>query len=1031
MTNKETGKVSPVITSETEHIYTGKAIEMTARMKHIIFKLYRGSTLIDMQTVIVTTDASIMKVAYDTRFEVNEKEILAHASRISQTEKDITDLRITADGISANISKQSGIIQNIINGAGRNLLLKTNQGSNNWQYVTNSTTIVAIKANSIENDTPYQPISEPFHLTTSDRTDSTYEVFLYALRPELIKAGEKYTLTFKISNLSARLCHFEMFAQIANSTSLSPLTDAPHFTEIVESGEQTLSVTMTAKESGDVNGTQMIYIGIVTADLNQWTELRIWDLKLEKGETATAYSAAPEDSADYLYSTLNTAIDITAEGIRAEVTKKIGESEDRITNKYTSLIEQRADEILAQVESWDDELGASISEIRQTANNISLKVDGFAGYKNIITGNGTGQGWVASSNDGAFGEIIPSNGVYLFANDTTSPKYLRTPLFTLLANTKYTLSFKTTAISADTNGLTVAIKHGDTADTLTTRIYEGSLNGVSERKTFTFETGNTNLENAFVEFVHNGNKAGVTQSTVFNISEVILEIGEVAHPYVEDATGLLSTGIDIYNRRIVFTADNIIFKSNNGEQSMFMDENGRILAKFINVEELRVNHLVAGDEMGQRVEIDPTIKAVEIYNEDNELCTTINGESHNRGIEDLYGESQEGTINTWLVNENGYAISNGNYTLNGTSTGNTETINIYSQVWPTSPQSSTATPTDSPTSAIMGAGNIFVYAYSSGYTESSTGSGSGAMPSVEQQSFASGYVYLYLEVADDINFSLNKKSWLIHSTGASASALSNAGMGAYDPLVGGSSGNYYPADYNDNKGSQLVDGKSAKATKKGFCRIRLSIIARANHKGSYVNVKWGSDVTGGRNLTATWKNEFYISNFFANGFCLGIRKDKYIIAYKDRNDDMHFEMEEEGFGLKFSKMGIQAKHHNGNWMPMPMLVWKAKIRRYNTSGSYSDKYLIENQKSFNSDTISWANTLRTEVNGHIHINIPFPASWAVMGITDANTIVNLTGYGDDKMKGTLVSINSTSMTVELSDDDSPNDGTLIIELFIL
>lgn len=1022
-TNETTGKVTPVITSETEHIYTGTPITTTKRMKHIIFKLYRGTTLLDMQTVIATTDASAMKVVYDTRFEVNEKEILAHASRISANEQAIADLKITADGISANIGKQPGIIQDIINGAGRNLLLKTNQGSTNWQYISDSQQLVNIDANPVNNPTPYQPINKRFHILASPRTDSTYEVFLYALRPELIKADEKYTLSFKIINKSAQFCHLEFFAQIANTYSQGALTDAPHFSNIVARGEQTLSVVLTASGTGATTGTQKIYIGIIAADLNQWTELEIWDLKLEKGETATAYSAAPEDSADYLYTTLNATINLTAEALRSEMTSKIGESEDRITSQHTSLIQQKADEILAQVEAWDDELGASISEIRQTATSISLKVQELAGYENLVTNNSTGNGWAKSNSDGEFVKATPTNGNYHILNGTTSPRYLRTPLFTLKANTKYTLSFVHSAISTNTNGLGVYIKYGDTATVLTSRTYQGAaFSSDARRETFTFTTGSSVVENAFVEFAHLGMKAGVQMDTNFVISEVILEIGEVAHPYVEDATGLLATGIDIYNRRIVFTADNIIFQNNDGSQSMFIDENGRILAKFINVEELRVNHLVAGDENGQRVEIDPEIKSIEIYNNDNELCTTINGESHDTGVSDLYGNSQEGTINTGLQNGNGYVISNGQFTVNGGSSEVNKTVNVYSDVWQA----------DSPTSAIMGVGNVEIYAYSSGYTENK-GSSSGWDQldhiQIATMSSASGYVYISLEVADDANFTKNKRSWTIYSTGASACASMKSSEGLYDPGFGGDSGVYHPSDYVYNTASsRIVDGKSAKATKKGYCRLCMRFDASVNHQNSYVTFKWGSKVTSGRNLTATWKNEFYISNFFANGFCLGIRKDKYIIAYKDGNGNMHFEVEEADYGLKVSNDGIQVKHHGGSFMPMPLMVYRASVSYSSTSNTYG----VYGSKSFDNNYPTFA---KIGDNAGL-VRITFPASWQRLSLSEYNTIVHLEGWSRAskelwRMKGSIRSISSTEMQVEISDDHTANDGDFTIEIYII
>lgn len=1014
-TNETTGNVTPVITSETEHIYTGTPITTTKRMKHIIFKLYRGTTLLDMQTVIATTDASAMKVVYDTRFEVNEKEILAHASRISVNEQAITNLEITADGISANIGKQSGIIQDIINGAGRNLLLKTAK-TNIWAYSSDSASqavAVAIE-NNPNNATAFQ---------ITPRSDSTYEIFYYPIRPELIKEGEIYTFSLNLKNTPAiQPGELEFYMLIANVDSSGALTKTAYIDKAIGSGEHYLTARLEATDTGDKNGSQVLIVGIVPARINTWTDIILWHPKLEKGATATAYSEAPEDREDYLYSELNAKIDLTAEALTSQMTSKIGEAENRITSQYTSLIQQTEDEILSQVEAWDNELGTSISDISQTATSISLKVQELAGYENLITNNSTGKGWAQSNSDGEFVEATTTDGHYDLTNDTTSPRYLRTPLFTLKANTKYTLSFVHDAIWVNTNGLGVFIKYGDDATLLTSRTYQGAAFSFgSSREIFTFTTGESVLENAFVEFAHLGTLQGVQVDTNIGIKEVILETGEIAHPYVEDTTGLLATGIDIYNRRIVFTADNILFQNNDGSQSMFIDENGRILAKYINVEELRVNHLVAGDENGQRVEIDPEIKSIEIYNTDNELCTTINGESHEGGLDDLYDNSQDGTINTGLQNANEYVISNGEFTVNGGINDVTKTVEIYSDIWQA----------NSPTSVIMGVGDVQINAYAADFVYS-YGAGSGSNPTERvTSSSAFGSVDINLEVADDANFTKNKRSWNIYSTRVSATASLPASADGNNPKPNGS-GVYYQSAKAANTGSQIVDGKTAKATKKGYCRLCMRFRASIIYKNSYVIFKWGNHVASGRNIAATWKNEFYISNYFANGFCLGIRKDKYVLAYKDSGGNMHFAMEEEGMGLKFSKNGIQTKHHNGIWMNMPMLVWKARLHRYAASGDYSDRYFIDNQKSFNTDTVSWTNVIRSASNdGHIHIDIPFPASWHVLNMDDSNTIINLNGYRDDLIKGSVVYIDNKKMTVELSKNAIASDGAFIIELFII
>jgi hypothetical protein len=1025
-TDETTGKVTPVITSETEHIYTGTPITTTKRMKHIIFKLYRGTTLLDMQTVIATTDASAMKVVYDTRFEVNEKEILAHASRISANEQAITDLKITADGISASIGKQSGIIQDIINGAGRNLLLKTNQGSTNWQYISDSQQLVNIDANPVNNPTPYQPINKRFHILTSPRTDSTYEVFLYALRPELIKAGEKYTLSFKIINKSAQFCHLEFFAQIANTDSQGALTDAPHFSNIVARGEQTLSVVLTASGTGATTGTQKIYIGIIAADLNQWTELEIWDLKLEKGETATAYSAAPEDSADYLYTTLNATINLTAEALRSEMTSKIGESEDRITSQHTSLIQQKADEILAQVEAWDDELGASISEIRQTATSISLKVDELVGYENLVTGNSTGIGWtVQDYSTGEYKAAEPDEDGYFVGCGTTSSRSLRTPLFNLQPNTKYILSFDHTRMSINTYGLAVSVLVGDTARTIATRTYMPYLGveGVTVvREYIKFTTGANLEENAFVEFKHLGNKPNVAMSTTLHISKVILEVGEVAHPFVEDSTGLLATGIDITNRKIIFTSDNILFQTNSGERSMLIDENGKILAKFINVDELHVAHVIAGDENGEHVEIDPSQKAIYIYDANRELCTTINGQAHPGGTSEIYKEVEGGSIN--LNSSSGYKILNGSISFSADTSGveKKTTQKIYSPVW----QAEAAPIVE------FSQGRIYCKAYAPGfYKKRTTGTANNYDKPISMEDSmpytASTYVSVYLQVADDSNFTQNVKSFLIHSTGAGANSGAKAPTDIYDNQY------WYAADLHDNiqgysAGYSLMDNRRVKATQKGYCRIVMEITIRAKGQGSYGEVKWGSVHTGSKDLAAAWSGEFYVSNFFANGFCLGISKKQYVTAYKDANDNMHFEVEEADYGLKVSNDGIQVKHHGGSFMPMPLMVYRASVSYNSTSNTYG----VNGSKSFDNNHPTFA---KIGDNAGL-VRITFPTSWQRLSLSEYNTIVHLEGWsraskGLWRMKGSIRSISSTEIQVEISDDSTANDGDFTIEIYII
>lgn len=426
---EEDGSVSSsaTTTTETERIYTNGIITKP-EMKQIIFKLYKGDTLVDMQTVIVQVDSTAMQVVYKTKFDITDRKIEFEASRISKNETDIANLTITADKIQSQVSNTSGIVQDFINGAGRNLLLKTNQYGTNFGYTTDS--VYGANFQSCLNHPGCVICNIP------KRNDATWEVFYYDLRPELIKRGEKYTLSFRISNTSQEFNAIEFFAMIADTTARNPLTNSVHFSTIVARGEQYLTVTLDAIETGTTDGNQKVYIAVVGNDVNKWTQLHFWNFKLEKGATATAYSEAPEDREDYLYDSLQSQITQTAKEIRIEVTEKIGESEQRITEAYTSLISATAKQvqILASRFNADGSLantaglvttatanklyafdaeGNLVSFIEQTASTIKIKATHIS-LEGLVTMNGNFKvledGSIEAVNGKFTGEINASKG---------------------------------------------------------------------------------------------------------------------------------------------------------------------------------------------------------------------------------------------------------------------------------------------------------------------------------------------------------------------------------------------------------------------------------------------------------------------------------------------------------------------------------------------------------------------------------------------------------------------------------------------
>lgn len=866
------GKVTPVVKSESEHIYVGQPIPMTSRIKHVIFKLYRGTYLVDMQTVIVTTDATAMKVTYNTRFEITDKRIEMEASRISANEEAITDLQLTADGLKLDISKQSGIIQDMVNGAGRNLLLWTGKPNQMWEYHSNSMAGVQ----------PIGALSNPKLISAysiSGHDDSSYEHFAYPLRCNLIEEGKKYAFSVHVKLPGSGPVSF--FAMIANPNDLTaPLTDVVYLDPPLYHTEAKFECVLTATATGSKNGTQMLILGITPATIHRWEELQIWHPKLEKGETCTAWAEAPEDDPQQKYNELSNKIEITAEGIRGEMTQQISEAEGRITKAYKGEIELTAKGLRTSFEEADEELGASISEIEQTARSISLKVDEIAGYANLITGNETGQGWLLTNYDNAeLAEPTPSDGTYWLTCPDTSEKVLRTPLFTLQPNTKYTLSFEHSDINPQNiNGFVVAIKHGDAAATLCSQtIVSGMMFGTvsADRKAITFSVGNTLVENTFVEFIHKGNKAGVLQSTTIRIKKVVLETGEVAHPYVDTCTGLLATGIDIYSRVIRLTSDNVIICNNAGEQTVMIDKNGKIDAKLMHASQ----ELTCGEEGGKQIKITAEQKAIEIYDENGVLASKFDGNSETE--ESLFG-SGKGTAP--VTSKQG--LFHKAYGSSGSGLAvTTEPLDTYRVIGEFA--------TEKACEVTMSGGHIFAAAYSP--TSGNSGSSGGGMGQVALAKQASATTTVTLEI-----WTYETSSTRTPSKKTLAHIKANA---SYDmQLEAEEYGNRVTTDVEHKE----IKNAKIKTSTGGTHKIVVAIDRNLSLSTDSGEGGWGYRTSNSPSpLTdGSYDSEIYISRWFENGFCLGNSTNDYIMGQRT-SSGMVFKVVCGEHGLKVSKNGVE------------------------------------------------------------------------------------------------------------------------------
>lgn len=513
------------------------------------------------------------------------------------------------------------------------------------------------------------------------------------------------------------------------------------------------------------------------------------------------------------------------------------------------------------------------------------------------------------------------------------------------------------------------------------------------RYVYHLSIGANAIPEAYLIFRHRGNSSASVTTAAY-ISEVMLESGEIAHRFVETQSGLLATGIDIEKKRITLSADNILFRNNAGETSLFIGADGKILTRFIRTEELEVDHLVAGDPNGERIEITPKTKSVTIYDAEGNPCTTLNGIPHLDGAEDFYN-GDGGPIEPMEENTYGCSLSQGYLHLDAPVSGDLgEKVYqpIYSKPWHS----------DSASIVAFDHGDIWCKARS---TEITNATANDKAYEDIGLSLAQVSVSIVMEVCDNEGFLTDEiREFPILTTGATH----NVNMPQYE-----SEGD------SQTKATVLPDF-TAKASIGGYCRLRMDVTLKARHYGSYAEVRWGRQAVNGTDIQAHWTCEGYLSNHFANGFCLGASKEQYVCAHYNEYGDMTFEARSGDDGFRLTSAGLQIMYNGGQWMNLPKLVWKGRLYYNSAANTYS----ISHYTSYDGRKPTSAS--RYTQNGYPRIVLAFPEEWKPLGLSATRALIRIAGNGDTPVTYSVRSITSTSLDFVLN-----TDSTLFIEIHTL
>lgn len=250
----------------------------------------------------------------------------------------------------------------------RNILLATNQGTTNWAFGSSISGDYTISESEEYNG--YKGVK----ISRSKITDnSQWEVLRYALRTEYIKANEVYHISFDIRQSEA-----EAYSPIKMNFAICTGGGANHLVEVMPNAIvidktntwQHCDIAFTPHTSGIVGGEQVIYIAVASDSLNQWTNVEIVNLKLEKSNVSSAWSKAPEDNVTFA------ELKVTTDGLKSEVTqveKGVAENTAAITQNAESISITQTN--VENVKNGLSETGINIQDkkIVVTANDFTIK----------------------------------------------------------------------------------------------------------------------------------------------------------------------------------------------------------------------------------------------------------------------------------------------------------------------------------------------------------------------------------------------------------------------------------------------------------------------------------------------------------------------------------------------------------------------------------------------------------------------------------------------------------------------------------
>jgi hypothetical protein len=326
------------------------------------------------------------------------------------------------------------------------------------------------------------------------------------------------------------------------------------------------------------------------------TYIEFRNLKLEEGNVATAYTAAPEDYADGEITAVRetvSAIEQTSDEIKTRVEEVNTSLTGRITAN-TSSITQNANSITSEVAARLEGDKTLSSKITQTADTISLKVKEL-GVSNLNYAYGTGKKVEITSLANINNQSVNLYDVTgLVGGDMVSVSFkirIKNIIFDILNGTARIYPQLSAEYGYYALGITITADTFKDADGKLTVDDEGYLNahvsseGIVIPTTAPAQKDTVGYIYARLDYIDSVVDAEGNDIGVIEISELKVEKGDectawTARTYDLDK-GLLDTGIDIESKVITATADKFQIKNNAGFVTASVDEQGRLVTSTV------------------------------------------------------------------------------------------------------------------------------------------------------------------------------------------------------------------------------------------------------------------------------------------------------------------------------------------------------------------------------------------------------------------------------------------------------------------